>query len=247
MARTYATIDASIWADEEFCAMSAGAQRTYFMLITQSDITAAGTLALTMRRWSKTCTEKDLDVWLAELEDARFVLIDEDTEEVLVRTFVKWDGGYKHPRRLQSVVATARALRSDTLRKAVAEELDKLGVTGASPVRTESHSIGTTVGQESPRFPVKLGDHEQEPGTTLQESDPSGSDDPEPSQFCPNHPRGTDASCGPCGTAKTRHAGWVKRQTRRRRALEDAKSAAVLAEIRAAKESAVPRPKEAAS
>jgi hypothetical protein len=61
MARTYANIDVGIWGDPEFCALTAGAQRTYFMLITQTDITACGSLALTMRRWSKTCLEQDLD------------------------------------------------------------------------------------------------------------------------------------------------------------------------------------------
>lgn len=242
MARNFATIDAALWDDEAFCTLSAGAQRTYLMLITQRDITAAGTLALTMRRWSKTCSEKDLEVWLAELEDARFVLIDEDTEELLVRTFVKWDGGYKHPKRCASVVANAKALRSDTLRKAVAEELAKLSVSIADPIRTESHSNGTGVPTESHRFPVNEGDQKTEPGTSTQESDPSGSNDPEPSEFCPDHPRGTDKACGPCGTAKMRHAAWVKRQERRQRAAGARHNAALLADIEASKANAVPPP-----
>jgi hypothetical protein len=41
------------------------------------------------------------------------VLVDEDTEELLVRTFVKWDGGYKHAKRVLAVAAYTKAIRSD--------------------------------------------------------------------------------------------------------------------------------------
>ena len=41
---------------------------------------------------------------LAVLEAARFVLVDENTEEVLVRTFMRNDKVYRQPNVFQSVV-----------------------------------------------------------------------------------------------------------------------------------------------
>lgn len=248
MARTYANVDAGIWDDAEFCALSAGAQRTYFMLITQSEISAAGTLALTLRRWARTCGEKYLEVWLAELSDARFVLIDEDTEELLVRTFAKWDGGYKHAKRRMAVVAYARAIRSLQLRTAAAEELAKLGVSTANPMPFESEPDPNPEATGFGRSVVNESGYDLEPHSTSQEREPPPSiEDVEPSPFCSRHPTGTDKPCGPCGTAKLRHQRWEKREQRRqverRREAEQRRSAAVLAENAEAKAQAVPRPK----
>jgi hypothetical protein len=207
MARTYATIDAGIWLDPEFCALSAGAQRTYFMLITQTDITACGSLALTLRRWSKTCAEQDLKAWLEELAGHRFVLIDEDTEELLVRTFAKWDGGYKHAKRVLAVTATAKAILSVPLREAVAKELAMLGVSIGIPVPSDSDSEAI----ESRRSVVTEVGNECTPETTLQEREPEPLDSVEPpAEFCSKHPKGTDAPCGPCKTARLRYAAWTK-------------------------------------
>lgn len=207
MARTYATIDAGIWLDPEFCALSAGAQRTYFMLITQTDITACGTLALTLRRWSKTCLEQDLKAWLEELAEHRFVLIDEDTEELLVRTFAKWDGGYKHAKRVLAVVATARAIRSIPLHAAIVNELALLGVSVATAKRLDSDSVAS----DSRRSVVTEVGNECTPETTLQEREPEPLDSVEPpSEFCSRHPKGTESPCGACKIARLRFAAWSK-------------------------------------
>lgn len=215
MARTYANIDVGIWDDPEFVALTAGAQRTYFMLITQTDITACGSLALTLRRWSKTCAEKDLEVWLAELSDARFVLIDEDAEELLVRTFVKWDGGYKHAKRVLAVLAYARAIRSGVLREAVGIELAKLGVSAGNPMPPDRQSVAIPEPIDSGRSVVTLGGYESTPHSASQEREPSPSEDVEPPQFCHEHPKGTTKNCGPCGSARLRHQAWCKRQERK--------------------------------
>lgn len=249
MARTYANIDAGIWLDPEFCGLSAGAQRTYFMLITQTNIAACGSLALTLRRWSKTCAEKELEVWLAELSDARFVLIDEDTEELLVRTFVKWDGGHRHPTRVKAVIATARAIASPELRETAAVELGKLGVSIASTVPPDTHPTPTPDPPQSYRDVVKERNQESIPETTLREREPAPPlQDVEPPLGCSKHPNGTDTKCGPCGTARLRHQRWEKREARRAAELKaDAarrQSEAVIEELRQAKAEASPRPRE---
>lgn len=157
MARSYTNIVTAIWDDEEFCQLSAGAQRTYFMLVTQKNVEACGALPLTLRRWAKTvpAAERELlPVWLAELEDHRYVITDDDTEELLVRTFAKWDGGYKHSQRCKAVVATAEAIRSPLLRVAIARELASLGVSTDIRVPLDSDPSPTELALQSGRSVV---------------------------------------------------------------------------------------------
>jgi hypothetical protein len=141
MPRTYGTIQCAIWDDEDFLALSAQAQGTYLMLTTQRDIEACGLLALTLRRWARMVAQGDpaqLVGWLNELSAARFIVIDKETEELLVRTFAKWDGGYRHAVRCKAVVAAAEAIRSPTLRAVMAAELDRLGVAHAIEVPVDT-------------------------------------------------------------------------------------------------------------
>lgn len=152
MARVYANITTAIWTARDFCDLSSGAQLMYLMLVTQPDITACGTLPLTLRRWSlnlPTSERVTIAGRLAELVAARFVLVDEDTEELLVRKFIKWDGGYKHAKRVIAVLSTAQAIRSRTLLAATVAELDALGVEHGITVPTDSESIGNRMPPES--------------------------------------------------------------------------------------------------
>jgi hypothetical protein len=225
MTRRFANIFCAIWDDDDFCELSSDAQRTYFMLFTQPDITACGTLALTLKRWKRTLREKDrdsLEPALAELAEHRFIVIDKDTEELLVRTFVKHDGGYKHAKRVLAVIAYAEAIRSQSIRNRLAIELLKLGVRTAYPLPIDSQPnapglpidsqpLGNGLPIGSLRDVVKLGEYEPHPETRNREREPMPSEnDGIPPMFCPKHPDGTDGPCGPCGTAKLRYKAAVE-------------------------------------
>lgn len=131
MSRNYSQVMTAIWLDGDFRALSSDAQWTYLMLISQSDITSIGSLSMTTKRWAayaKGMTIKRLSVGIAELEAHRFVVVDPTVEELLVRSFVRWDGGYKIPKRLESIKATALRLNSRVLQQVAAYELDQLGI-----------------------------------------------------------------------------------------------------------------------
>lgn len=166
MARSYANIVTAIWTDREFCALSAGAQRTYFMLITQPDIAACGTLPLTMRRWAGMVSDGDeLQAWLNELAAAEFVIVDEATEELLVRTFVKHDGGYKHSKRLAAVWSTAEAIRSHSIRAALVAEARKLGLEIPSGLAIDCQSDANAEANRFGRVVVTEGELDPQPTT----------------------------------------------------------------------------------
>lgn len=131
MARSYARIMTAIWKNTEFRKLHSGAQRVYVLLVTQDNITAAGTLPLTVRRWSEMASDTtipDINRELAELATGRFIAVDHATEEVLVRSFVRWDGGYGNSKRKHSIREAAEAVSSAPLRRMLAAEFERLGL-----------------------------------------------------------------------------------------------------------------------
>jgi hypothetical protein len=131
MARNYAQVMCAIWDSEEFIALSEGAQRAYFLLMTQKDISAAGVLRMWTPLWaslSRTSTEASLKVSLSELKAAKFIVPDWVTGELLVRTFVKWDGGYKNSKRRPLIIREAQSVRSLEIKSQLRVEFEKLGL-----------------------------------------------------------------------------------------------------------------------
>ena len=155
MARSYANVLTAIWRDDDFRELSAGAQRTYLMLVTQANISAAGTLPLTLVRWAanaKDTTPASVRDDLAELEKTRFVFVDDVTEEVLVRSFVRHDNGYRNPKRRHAILGAAGEVASAALRAALSGEFERLGLPtqGGSP-RPDPPRSNRTEATESTR------------------------------------------------------------------------------------------------
>lgn len=131
MARSYARIMTAIWRNREFRALRSSPQRTYLLLVTQPDITAVGLLPLTVRRWADMAvdtTTADLERDLRLLESGRFIAVDRDTEELLVRSFVKWDGGYNNRNRRPVIEAAAQEVTSESLFRMLGLEFGRLGL-----------------------------------------------------------------------------------------------------------------------
>lgn len=193
MARSYGQIMASIWRDRDFLALPGDAQRVYMMLVSQPTISSAGTLALTITRWAKYASDSTLDSLsdsLSCLAAKRFVILDEDTEELLVRKFVKWDGGYTNVQKRQPAIrAAAEAVSSSKLRAFLRVELDALNVPHTltdtlSDTHGDTHGDTPSSSQpDSPRIRVGLvlnpdpdpetRNHTQDPGTVSRANGPT--------------------------------------------------------------------------
>ncbi|WP_346090478.1 hypothetical protein [Pseudonocardia benzenivorans] len=99
------------------------------MLLSQPDINYAGVLPLTERRWARCCTElsrADVESTIEELADRGYVLVDYDTEELLIRSFMRNDGLWKQPKMLHAALRQALATASRHLRQGLARELGRL-------------------------------------------------------------------------------------------------------------------------
>ena len=124
--RKYAQILKRIWRDDDWRQLSVDAQWLYTALLSQDSINYAGVLAITVRRWANLAKDMDprrVESAIDELAAHRFVVVDWDTEEVLVRTYIRNDGLWKQPRMMGLAVRQALETTSQILRTALADEL----------------------------------------------------------------------------------------------------------------------------
>lgn len=169
MAR-YARIFSSIWGDE-FTTLTGSAQRLYMLLVTQPDISHAGVLPLTERRWARLASDTDADSVrddLDELQAARYVIVDTDTEELLVRTYLKWDGQWQNPNGIKAI----EKARSQVLSLRLAEVIDTTlrTLAGRPPEGdTEAHWQAPPEGDASPKSQQPAASSQQPRSMNLQQ------------------------------------------------------------------------------
>jgi hypothetical protein len=129
MARTQARIFTSIWNDDDFLDLTPGAQRLYFVLLSQPSLSYCGVVSYTPRRWALLAsgsTVHDIRHDMNELGEANFVHIDEDTEEVWARSFLKHDGVLLSPNLIKAMVRDLSAVSSRTIHRAIVDYLRAL-------------------------------------------------------------------------------------------------------------------------
>jgi hypothetical protein len=129
MARTEARLMVSIWEDADFLALSPTAQRMFVFLISQPDLAHDGVIPLRERRWSKKAAGLSAAQIAADLEElslARFVVVDDETEELLVRSFIRRDKVYRQPNVLRSARDHLGTVSSAVILASVGDELARI-------------------------------------------------------------------------------------------------------------------------
>lgn len=133
----YVKVVRSIWTNAEFVALSPEAQRVYFLLISQPDISHAGVLPLLERRWARLAagtTTAGVLGSIEELEAAQMIYVDHDTDEVLVRSYIRYDEMHKVPNGRKAVEKAIDSVISGQLRAIAAEALNEAEIlNGAEP------------------------------------------------------------------------------------------------------------------
>lgn len=128
MPRDHTRINVDIWGDDDWLDLSPNAQHLYFVLYTgPPSFCGAGDwqpkkLAARARGWT---AERVVDA-AAELQDALFVLLDLDTDEYLIRSWIKHDTLYRVQNMAVSMANARAALASRKLRGVVVFEVSKL-------------------------------------------------------------------------------------------------------------------------
>lgn len=129
MARDFATVNLSIWNDPDFLALPPAPQHLYMALWTSPGLSYCGVhdwrpgrLAARASGWTGEHIRTIADCLIAR----HFLVIDEDTEEVLVRSWARFDGILRKPRMAVSYVMAYGEVASQTLRMVLANETRKI-------------------------------------------------------------------------------------------------------------------------
>ncbi|MGW6121470.1 hypothetical protein ACWFRF_20680 [Nocardia sp. NPDC055165] len=129
MAREHARIWLRIWSDDHFRALSPQAQHLYFVLLTSPSLSYAGVcdwrpgrIAANAHGW----TAGEVVEAGAELVRTLYVVIDEDSEEALLRSFIRNDDILKNPNVAVSMSIAFGGIASSVLRGVVVHELKRL-------------------------------------------------------------------------------------------------------------------------
>lgn len=126
MARDHARIFTAIWSDPEFKRLEKDPQRMYFVLVSQHRLTYAGVLDYLPARLASLAADDGIEAVekaVAALEATRFVVVDQDTQEILVRSFVRHDGLLATPNMVKAMLKDRDGIISESLREALDDEL----------------------------------------------------------------------------------------------------------------------------
>lgn len=145
MARDHGRVLVQIWSDPEWIQLTEAAQRAYILALSQPDLSYAGVLATRYKRWSGFAANSSVAKIrraVRELEEAGFVMVDDDTEEMWIRTFVKHDGILTYPNVTKAMVKAFRAIQSHMIREAFVDELvDEFNIWGTRSDRPKGWDI----------------------------------------------------------------------------------------------------------
>ncbi|MGN6724064.1 MAG: hypothetical protein ACTHJM_15770 [Marmoricola sp.] len=129
MARTYAAIKVSIWGNDDFTALSPMAQWLYFHLSSHPTLSLVGVADWRPRKIPSKAvglTHGVVESAREELLEGDYILIDDDTEEVLVRSFLRHDGCLKRPKMGDAIMSAYADIASRRLKSQVTSELQRL-------------------------------------------------------------------------------------------------------------------------
>jgi hypothetical protein len=126
-----------VWKDDEFGKLSPEAKLTYVMLISAPEYNTAGLVTVAIKRWAKYTglSVEQVHAAIGELDAARFVVFEEDDDELLIRTRMRNDtlrsGSWKNHK---GALTASRKGISPRIRAALSEEIltaiDEAHITG---------------------------------------------------------------------------------------------------------------------
>lgn len=129
MARDHARIHLDIWGDDDWMDLPVDAQMLYFTLYTSEGRTLCGShewnpkrLAQRAGDWTVGRIEAAAEVLSRDL----FLIIDTNTDECLLRSWIKHDGLWRTPNMAVSVANARGSLASKVLRGVIVHEVQKL-------------------------------------------------------------------------------------------------------------------------
>ena len=135
-----------IWGDKDFKALPGSQQLLYVKLLSQPDISMAGVLTLASTRWAgqtADATHESIAADLCGLQQARFLAIDYGTQEVLLRSYIRNDLGWKSPKTMKAIAGAVERILSPALRCVISGELQRIDVSELSTRVSDTYGRST--------------------------------------------------------------------------------------------------------
>lgn len=129
MARDRANIRTDIWADAHWRSLSHHAQWLYHFILESPTLNLCGVADWRPAKWSgmsADVTRDDIEAWASELEREHFIVVDRETEEVLIRSFFRHDGILSQPNPMKGAAREFAGIGSSLIRGVIAHELNRL-------------------------------------------------------------------------------------------------------------------------
>lgn len=133
MARHHARLLTAIWNDPDFRALDSPAQRMYMLLISQPDLNACGVIGYRPKVWARLApdtTPQKIARAAATLAARCYTIIDRDTDELWVRSFMRHDGVLASPNIFKSAARAFDTIHSATIRTGILDALPEPLVKG---------------------------------------------------------------------------------------------------------------------
>lgn len=129
MPKEYGQLRHDIWSDDDWLNLTVHAQHLYMTLLSDPTLTYAGVTDWRIGKLTQRAAEnRPLDTLLAaaELSEAHFIVVDELSEEVMIRSFLRHDPVLKNPRLAVTMSKEYGTIGSRKIRAALVFELQKL-------------------------------------------------------------------------------------------------------------------------
>ena len=129
MAREFAQLRLTVWADRDFTSLTLEQQGIYHMLYSQPTTNLAGVLDYLPGRLSRMAeglTANRVTKIVKELEERDFVFLDEDTDELLVRSMIRTQAAWKAPNSANSITVSIQQVISRKLKSVLLSELYRI-------------------------------------------------------------------------------------------------------------------------
>jgi hypothetical protein len=126
LARSHATIYGTAWAtDSEFRTLPSDVQLLYIALLAQPDLNLCGVMPFIPARWVRFAPDfgEKIDTLVATLELHGYVVTDQETVELWVRSFMFHDRVLAQPQVAMAAARAFDAVQSPTLRHLIVQSL----------------------------------------------------------------------------------------------------------------------------
>ena len=152
MAREHANIRLDMWGDVDVRDLSESEQRLYMLLMSHPKTNRAGVSEWhpgRLSQFARDTTPESIVVTAAGLVERLFLVIDETTEEVLIRSYIKHDGVLKQPNMTTTMANDYAGVASTVIRGVIAFEVQKLQERDPSLAAWTNHRVQTILAAPS--------------------------------------------------------------------------------------------------